>query len=139
MIDPIADYFLASASGRIVAAGKCRLSRVPLQARDGVTAHLGLATEYQWFDFEADELRLRDEFSYSVTAAEVRADGVEVARILGVPAGTEICVVGPTALSAGVHDGGDIEIRTSLVGRYAVHLDHPRFLAVVVDIVAVAP
>lgn len=137
--DPIVDYFLAGAGGRILATGKCRLSRVAQQARTGVTAHMGMATEYHWFDSATDELRRRDPFAYSVAVTEVRADGVDVARILGVPPGTEIRVVGPAALFLGAHQGGDVEFQTSLAGRYAIHLDHPRHLPVVVHIVAVAP
>lgn len=137
--DPIVDYFLAGADGRILATGKCRLSRVSLQSRESVTAHMGVATEYQWFDAAADELRQRGTFACSLTHAEIRADGVETTRILGVPAGAEIRVMGPTAVMVGVHAGGDVEFRTSLAGRYSVHLDHPRYLPVVVDIVAVAP
>lgn len=133
-----AHYYLADVHGRIVATGQCRRDHVELQARDGCTAHEGIATEGQYLHRRTGELVHRSHWA-APESVTVRADGVDAA-IIAVPLLSRCYITGPVPVAPWVQDSDNgCRITTMVAGRYSLHVDPVDELPATIAIIAVAP
>lgn len=112
------DYVIYDDDGRILQGGKTVESMLEQQA-DAVAGRHVLAgvgaPNRHWV--VGGEIVERPLLRLDVSTTTVRADSTEEVQVDGVPAGTEVLIVGPTK-GGGVADGELLHLSFALPGRY---------------------
>lgn len=117
-------YYLVDSYGRVIATGVCRQEHVPLQARDGCTAHVGEASEMQYRHFETGELLARGQW-VPPNDFEIQADGLPHGSITGIPVGSRCWLSGPVSVHWIQTAAEPVQITTVVAGDYVLNIDPP--------------